>query len=127
MSKAIELAKLAGKFEEHASNTDDIATRQHYREMAAHYCALSVEHQEIAHLRKPMSADSGCARVSNSTILAFQTADRATYRRVVVVSLTLCIAFVAISFSLRPQEANDRILVKADRLVRSAGDPAKVR
>jgi hypothetical protein len=35
------------------------------------------------------------------------------------------VAFVAISFSLRPREESDRVLVKADRLTRTAGEPHK--
>jgi len=38
-----------------------------------------------------------------------------------VVGLLFCAAFVAISFSLRPQPEESRVLVKADRLVRTAG------
>jgi hypothetical protein len=38
-----------------------------------------------------------------------------------VVGVLFCAAFVAISFSLRPQAESDRVLVKADRLVRTAG------
>ena len=34
---------------------------------------------------------------------SFHTADRQTYRRVAVVGVLLCAAFVLISFSLRPQ------------------------
>jgi hypothetical protein len=42
-----------------------------------------------------------------------------------VVGLLFCAAFVAISFSLRPQADSGRVLVKADRLVRTAGEPHK--
>jgi hypothetical protein len=38
-----------------------------------------------------------------------------------VVGLLLCAALVLISFSLRSQPEDTRALVKADRLVRSAG------
>ncbi|WP_409191924.1 hypothetical protein [Bradyrhizobium sp. RDM4] len=38
------------------------------------------------------------------------------------VGLVLCLAFLAISFWLRPQPSDDRVLVKADRLVRTAGE-----
>lgn len=41
--------------------------------------------------------------------------------------IVLCVAFVAISISLRPQPADDRVLVKADRLVRTAGDLPKAK
>jgi hypothetical protein len=60
-------------------------------------------------------------------IPSFHNADRSTYRRVMVVGLVLCVAFVAISFSLRSQPRDDRVLVKADRLVRTAGEPQKAR
>jgi hypothetical protein len=38
-----------------------------------------------------------------------------------VVGALFCAPFVLISFSLRPQMENARVLVKADRLVRTAG------
>ncbi|MCA1453886.1 hypothetical protein I6F35_11745 [Bradyrhizobium sp. BRP22] len=56
---------------------------------------------------------------------SFHNADRPTHRRVMVVGLLFCLAFVAISFSLRPQVDDGRVLVKADRLVRTAGEPRK--
>lgn len=46
--------------------------------------------------------------------------DRQTYRRVALVGTLFCFAFVLISFSLRPQLEETRVLVKADRLVRTA-------
>jgi hypothetical protein len=52
---------------------------------------------------------------------SFHQADRQTYRRVAIVGALFCLAFVAISFSLRPQTGEIRALVKADRLVRTAG------
>jgi len=52
---------------------------------------------------------------------SFYHADRRTYRRIAVVSVLFGVAFVAISFSLRPQDEETRVLVKADRLVRTAG------
>jgi hypothetical protein len=39
-----------------------------------------------------------------------------------VVGLLFCLAFVAISFSLRPFPESGQVLVKADRLVRTAGE-----
>lgn len=56
------------------------------------------------------------------SVPSFHTADRQTYRRVVVVALLLCATFVVISFSLRPQADPTRVLVKTDRLVRTAGE-----
>ena len=61
-----------------------------------------------------------------STTLFYQ-ADKQTYRRVAVVGALFCAAFVLISFSLRPQMEETRILVKADRLVRTAGTPPQAR
>jgi hypothetical protein len=42
-----------------------------------------------------------------------------------VIGLLFCMAFVAISFSLRSQPETDHVVVKADRLVRTAGQPQK--
>jgi len=42
-----------------------------------------------------------------------------------VVGLLFCLAFVGISFSLRSQPESGHVLVKADRLVRTAGEPHK--
>jgi hypothetical protein len=60
-------------------------------------------------------------------IPSFHNADRPTHRRVMAVGLVFCVAFIAISFSLRPQPADDRVLVKADRLVRTAGEPSRAK
>ena len=54
--------------------------------------------------------------------LSFHTADRQTYRRVVIVGVMFCAAFVVISFSLRPQVDEVHVLLKADKLVRTAGE-----
>jgi len=51
----------------------------------------------------------------------FYQGDRHTYRRVAIVGTLFCLAFVVISFSLRPQVEDIRVAVKADRLVRTAG------
>ena len=53
---------------------------------------------------------------------SFHTADRQTYRRVAIVGLLFCLAFVVISFSLRRQAEETRAVVRADRLVRTAGE-----
>lgn len=53
---------------------------------------------------------------------SFHQADRQTYRRVVIVGVLFCLAFVVISFSLRPQVEETPALVKADRLTRTAGE-----
>jgi hypothetical protein len=55
-------------------------------------------------------------------IPSFRTADRQTYRRVVIVAVLFCLAFVVISFSLRPQTEEVHVLLKADRLKRTAGE-----
>ena len=56
---------------------------------------------------------------------SFHNADKPTHRRVMVVGLLFCVAFVAISFSLRSRQETGHVLVKADRLVRTAGQPHK--
>jgi hypothetical protein len=56
---------------------------------------------------------------------SFHNADKPTHRRVMVVGLLFCLAFVVVSFSLRPQAESNHVLVKADRLVRTAGEPYK--
>ena len=56
---------------------------------------------------------------------SFHNADKPTHRRVMVVGLLFCLAFIVISFSLRPQVESGHVLVKADRLVRTAGEPLK--
>ncbi|BBO06126.1 hypothetical protein ABH991_005343 [Bradyrhizobium ottawaense] len=55
---------------------------------------------------------------------SFYQGDRQTYRRVAIVGALFCLAFVVISFSLRPQLEDTRVAVKADRLVRTAGQAA---
>ena len=55
---------------------------------------------------------------------SFYQGDRHTYRRVAIVGSLFCLAFVLVSFSLRPQPEDTRVAVKADRLVRTAGQPA---
>ncbi|WP_370143391.1 hypothetical protein [Bradyrhizobium yuanmingense] len=56
---------------------------------------------------------------------SFFQGDRHTYRRVALVGTLFCLAFVVISFSLRPQAEDTRVAVKADRLVRTAGQAAR--
>jgi hypothetical protein len=47
MANAKELAERARMFDERAGKATDPISRQHYREMAAHYRSLSVEHQDV--------------------------------------------------------------------------------
>jgi len=54
---------------------------------------------------------------------SFYQGDRHTYRRVAIVGTLFCLAFVVISFSLRPQLEDTHVAVKADRLMRTAGQP----
>ena len=53
---------------------------------------------------------------------SFHNADKPTHRRVMVIGLLFCAAFVIISYSLRAPPENDRVLVKADKLMRTAGE-----
>jgi hypothetical protein len=52
---------------------------------------------------------------------SFHNADKRTYRKVMLVGILFCVAFVAISFFAKEQPDNNYVLRKADRLVRSAG------
>jgi hypothetical protein len=54
---------------------------------------------------------------------SFHNADKRTHRRVMLLGLLFCAALVAISFFAREQPDNTYVLVKADRLVRTAGTP----
>jgi hypothetical protein len=56
-------------------------------------------------------------------VLSFHNADKRTYRKVMLVGLLFCAAFVVISFFAREQPDNNYVLLKADKLVRSAGSP----
>lgn len=53
-------------------------------------------------------------------VASFHTVDRQTYRRVVAVGLMFCSVFIALSLFLRPHPLDSRILLKADRLIRTA-------
>jgi hypothetical protein len=54
---------------------------------------------------------------------SFHTADRRTYRKVMLLGLLFCTLFVTFSFFAREQPENHYVLHKADRLVRTAGTP----
>ena len=54
---------------------------------------------------------------------SFHSADKHTHRKIMLVGLLFCAAFVAVSFFAREQPDNGYVLVKADRLVRTAGTP----
>jgi hypothetical protein len=54
---------------------------------------------------------------------SFHSADKSTYRKVMLVGLMFCGLFVALSFFAREQPENHYVLQKADRLVRTAGVP----
>jgi hypothetical protein len=58
---------------------------------------------------------------------SFHTADKETHRRVMLVGLLFCAAFVAFSFFAREQPDNTYVLIKADKLVRTAGTPLPAR
>jgi hypothetical protein len=59
MPNAKDLIERARMFEERAERASDPISRRHYREMAAHYRALSVEHQELTFPPVHESAVSG--------------------------------------------------------------------
>lgn len=54
---------------------------------------------------------------------SFHNADKRTHRKVMLVGLLCCAAFVAFSYFARKQPDNTYVLIKADRLVRTAGTP----
>lgn len=56
---------------------------------------------------------------------SFHYADKPTHRRVMLVGLLFCAAFIAVSFFARPQPQTDYVLLKADKIVRTAGQPIK--
>ena len=54
---------------------------------------------------------------------SFYNADRRTHRRIMLVGLMFCAAFVAVSYFAKPQPENHSLFLKADQLVRTAGNP----
>jgi hypothetical protein len=52
---------------------------------------------------------------------SFHNADRRTHRRIMLVGLMFCAAFVAVSFFAREQPESHYVLLKADKLIRTAG------
>jgi hypothetical protein len=54
---------------------------------------------------------------------SFHNADKRTHRRLMLVGLMFCGAFVVISFFAREQPENHYVLLKAVKLVRTAGTP----
>ena len=54
---------------------------------------------------------------------SFHNADKRTHRKIMLVGLLFCAAFVAISYFAKEQPDKTYVLVKADRLVRTAGAP----
>ena len=47
MSKAKDLQEKADMFERRAESAADPISKQHYKEMAAHYRSLAVEHLDV--------------------------------------------------------------------------------
>jgi hypothetical protein len=54
---------------------------------------------------------------------SFHNADKATHRKIMLVGLMFCALFVAISYFAKEQPENHYVLLKADKLVRTAGAP----
>jgi hypothetical protein len=55
---------------------------------------------------------------------SFHNADKRTHRKVMLVGLLFCAAFILVSFFAREQPENNYVLQKADRLTRTAGAPS---
>jgi hypothetical protein len=51
---------------------------------------------------------------------SFHNADRRTHRKIMLVGLLCCAAFVAVTFFAREQPGNSYLLIKTDKLVRTA-------
>lgn len=51
---------------------------------------------------------------------SFHSADKRTHRKVMLLGAIFCALFVAFSFFVRTQPDNDYVLVKADKLQKSA-------
>ena len=54
---------------------------------------------------------------------SFHNGDKRTHRKIMLVGLLFCAAFVVFSFFAREQPDNSYVLIKADRLVRTEGTP----
>jgi hypothetical protein len=54
---------------------------------------------------------------------SFHNADRRTHRRIMLVGMMFCTAFVAISYFAKPQPESHSFFLRADKLVRTAGNP----
>ena len=54
---------------------------------------------------------------------SFHNADKRAHRKIMLVGLLFCAAFVAISYFAKEQPDNTYVLVEADGLVRSEGSP----
>ena len=54
---------------------------------------------------------------------SFHNADKRTHRRIMLVGMMFCTAFVAISYFAKPQPESHSLFLKADKLVRTAGNP----
>jgi hypothetical protein len=57
MPDAKQLIERARMFEQRAESATDPVSRQHYREMAAHYRSLSVEHRNVRRVPEEAAAD----------------------------------------------------------------------
>ena len=65
MPSAKDLIERARMFDERAEQANDPISRQHYREMAAHYRSLSVEHREAATRPEREPAHQGAAEAKS--------------------------------------------------------------
>lgn len=57
---------------------------------------------------------------------SFHNADKPTHRRIIVVASLSCAVFIAIGWWANLPASSDRVLLKADRLVHTAGQPVQV-
>ncbi len=54
---------------------------------------------------------------------SFYSADKAAYRKIMLIGLLCCTVLVAVSFRAKPQPENHYVVLKAEKLVRTAGKP----
>jgi hypothetical protein len=54
---------------------------------------------------------------------SFHNADQRTHRKILLVGFLLCAIFAAVTLFARAQPENSYVLVKADKLIRTAGTP----
>ncbi len=79
----------------------------------------------MARLKRGYDCKAECRLYAYCMSSSFHSADRRTYRKVLLVGMMFCVLFVAVSFLAREQPQHTYVLQKADRLMRTAGAPLR--